>query len=112
MQAYAELETDTPGTIFGITQKPDGKSKSGNSANNETKTQGEIDSNYEKHDRSEDEYYQSKKQSDYHFYKITGLLLIVVISYNILHSDENWQKVEYTVARTRGVKIPGEEQKA
>lgn len=25
MQAYAELETDTPGTIFGVTSKTDGK---------------------------------------------------------------------------------------
>lgn len=25
MQAYAELETDTPGTVFGVTSKTDGK---------------------------------------------------------------------------------------
>lgn len=25
MQAYAELETDTPGTIYGVTNKTDGK---------------------------------------------------------------------------------------
>lgn len=112
MQAYAELETDTPGTIFGITQKPDGKSKSESSAMNETKIQGENDSNYEKHDRSGDENYQSKKEGDNHFYKITGFLLIVVICFNILHSDANWQKVEYAIARQRGIRIPGDEQEA
>lgn len=105
------METDTPGTIFGITQKPDGKSKTKNSAK-ETKTQGEIDPTYEKQDRSGDEDYQSKKQGDYDAYKITGFLLITILFFKIMFTGENSQKISYAIARQRGIKIPGDEEDA
>lgn len=111
MQAYAELETDTPGSIFGITQKPDGKSNSESSAN-KTKTQGETDFNYEKQDRSGDEEYQTKKRSDSKFYKIFGALLITVLCFNVLSKNENAQRLNYAIARHKGIKIPGDAEDA
>lgn len=102
------METDTPGTIFGIAQKPDGKSKSAN----QTKTQGETDSNYEKQDRSGDEDYQHEIKSDNYFYKMLGYTLITIIGFKILTSNENSQKLSYMIARQRGIKIPDDEQDA
>ncbi|XP_055311634.1 protein tumorous imaginal discs, mitochondrial-like isoform X3 [Sitodiplosis mosellana] len=63
IQAYAELETDTPGTIFGITQKTDGKSNTTSSSTSfdNTKTQGERADDYKTHDRTGDEQYQVLK---------------------------------------------------
>lgn len=110
-QAYAESETDTPGTIFGITQKPDGKSKSRSFAN-ETKTQGETDSTYEKQDRSGDEEYQRMKRFDYNLYKVAGLTLVMVLFLNLLNTNENSLKYSYILARQRGIKVPGDEQDA
>lgn len=85
-QAYAELETDTPGQILGVTLKTDGKSNKSSSSNdnNDTKfwskqTQGERTSDYEEHDRSNDAQHQKDKEIDTKIYFTAGALIIIGI---------------------------------
>lgn len=82
-QAFAELEKDTPGTIFGITHKSDGKSNTSSSFN-ETKTQGERYSNYEAHDRAGDERYQDEKYENQRIWKVFGGVMAIWIAYYVL----------------------------
>lgn len=77
-QAYAELEADTPGTIFGIAQKGDGKS---NTSFDSKKTQGERDDDYTSHDRSGDAQYQAEVYEKQRMWKIFGGLMVLVLAY-------------------------------
>lgn len=47
MQAYAELEDDTPGQIFGVTHKTDGKSSSFSASSSDSSTRSSSSSSSE-----------------------------------------------------------------
>lgn len=86
-QAYAELETDTPGTIFGIAQKSDGKS---NTSFDSTKTQGERNDDYTSHDRSGDGQYQAEVYETQRSWKIMGGFLAVLLAYVLMTRDKGY----------------------
>lgn len=108
-QAYAELEKDTPGTIFGITQKTDGKSKTSSSSFSE-KTQGEHDDKYEPHDKSGDEQYQSKQYENQRFWKIFGITLVIALAYVVVNKKKEYNSSIMTdlAAHQYGIKTEEE----
>lgn len=55
-QAYAEIESDTPGTVHGVTNTKDGKSST-----NANKPQGDTDNTYREHNKTEEDGYAEKK---------------------------------------------------
>ncbi|XP_050098062.1 protein tumorous imaginal discs, mitochondrial-like isoform X1 [Anopheles aquasalis] len=94
LQAYAELEEDTPGQIMGVTHRSDGKSTSSSSSTtsssstsstwssekvSEKQTQGARDDSYrdyKPHDETETHDYQ-KEQLGPRFYYSLGVLLVL-----------------------------------
>lgn len=82
------MEKDTPGTVFGITQKTDGKSKNSSTFDN-VKTQGEHDDQYKAHDRSGDEEYQSRSIENQRAYKILGIAIVMILAYQLLFRKNN-----------------------
>lgn len=104
-QAFAELETDTPGQIYGITYKQDGKSKQSSSPNDSNgskestsfwskQTQGERQSDYTEHDRSGDEKHQIEKSVDEKsYYVIGGMLFIVFAMYLFQNRDSSGSRI-------------------
>lgn len=83
IQAYAELETDTPGQILGVTSKNDGKSKSStNSTENISKkfTQGPKENEkYKKHDETGTEDYEEEVKTTEKNYSFLGFFIIVAL---------------------------------
>lgn len=109
-QAFAELETDTPGTIFGITQKTDGKSNTSSSFDS-TKTQGERDDDYEKHDRSGDEQYQADQYEKQRIFKTFGIFVVFLVAYMLLNNqNDNTTVLTDYAAQQRGIKTKEENQ--
>lgn len=82
MQAYAELENDTPGTIYGLTKKSDGKSNTSSSFNN-ANIQSEREDVYEPHDRTGDEEYQMEKKTNFRIWKAMGAILVAFIAFQM-----------------------------
>lgn len=76
-QAYAELETDTPGTVHGVTNTKDGKS-----AKRANEPQGEYDHTYKEHNRNEEDGYRQLKEFDFHDKQIA---LVGVITFFIMY---------------------------
>lgn len=77
-KAYAEIESDTPGSIHGVTNTKEGKSS-------KRKPQGETDSAYKEHDRSEEYgYWEGKAADAYQRNVMIGILLVAVILYFFL----------------------------
>lgn len=107
-QAYAELETDTPGTVFGITQKTDGKSKSSTSFDN-TKTQGEHDDEYEANANTDEdrrnEAYEEKRS-----WKILGTALVGTIALFVFHrrGSNNQNILLDTYIKQEGIRTEAE----
>lgn len=88
MKAYAEIETDTPGQIFGITPKSDGKSNTPPNGKENVSagfTQGaKEDSQYEAHDTSatKDAFAEaeaSEKSFFAHGVILVGILLVALM---------------------------------
>lgn len=78
IQAYAELEDDTPGQILGVTHKTDGKSASQSYTSTNFNTQGpKTDSEYTAHDVSDTQEYK-KERLDGKFYFGIGVTLVMV----------------------------------
>lgn len=104
-QAYAELETDTPGTVFGVTQKTDGKS---NTSYNKTKTQGEHDNQYETHDKTREEKTQFREDNQ-RIYKVLGIGAILAIAiYLFEQPNESGVNLTDSFVRDKGIKTEAE----
>ena len=102
-KAYAELEKDTPGQIFGVTFKSDGKSSSSAKSSepiSEKLTQRPTneDTFYEEHD-TKDTNDHRKNQLDYRTYFIFGFFGVFVISW-MLMTKKAPEILEYERDRT------------
>lgn len=103
VQAYAELESDTPGQIFGVTFKTDGKSSSWTSSSSSSSTrrstaeniseeftQGPKHEEYEPHDKSGSSDATKERRQNQKFYNAIGFCLVFfLISYLLNRSREN-----------------------
>lgn len=91
-QAYAELETDTPGQIFGVTHKTDGKSSNWTSSSSSSSTrrkaaenisekftQGPRPDEYEEHDESASGDPPKNLLDNPKFFHILGFIIVVYI---------------------------------
>lgn len=80
LKAYAELEKDTPGQIFGVTFKSDGKSSTSTSepiSEKFTQRPDTQDTVYEEHDVKDTHEYK-KNYLGPRFYFIFGMLIVFV----------------------------------
>lgn len=111
MQAYAELETDTPGTVFGVTQKSDGKWGQRASSSKSEKTQGAEHGSkeHDSHDNTDEEN-RAKYADNQQLWRMVGFGIVFVIVMYLAqrrpsHSD-NWISNEF--AHNRGLQSDGE----
>lgn len=83
MQAYAEVETDTPGTVFGVTQKSDGKWGQRTSSSKSEKTQGaEHDSSaHASHDNTDEENRAESVENQRLWRMVGGGIVLVLVFY-------------------------------
>lgn len=99
-QAYAEIEENTPGQIFGMAFKKDGKSSADNSEN--IFTQGANDDrsdDYKSHDKTDThEYRQNKIGSGFYFAIGFGLILAGSILY--MNDTGSQQMLDYERDKT------------
>lgn len=79
LQAYAELEADTPGTVFGVTQKSDGKWGQKASANQEKTQSAEYDSSKQDSHDNTDEENRAETGENQRLWKIAGGFLVLAI---------------------------------
>jgi hypothetical protein len=85
-QAYAELEKDTPGQIFGITFKSDGKSSTSEPISEKfTQRPTNEDTFYEEHDKTGSQEYQ-KNRVEPRAYFWLGFLGIFVLAVMLMNS--------------------------
>lgn len=84
-QAYAELETNTPGQIMGITNKTDGKSTDGNMSDKFTQRSKDRDS-YSEHDPTDTVEFQKEQLGGSRFYFFTGIVIVVMGIYYLMQS--------------------------
>lgn len=101
-QAYAELETDTPGQICGVTYKTDGKSSSWTSSSSTTRrqtaeniseefTQGPKCEEYESHDKSASGEQPSKLSDNRKMLNVIGAgIVICIVAYMSRQSREQY----------------------
>lgn len=101
-QAYAELETDTPGQICGVTYKTDGKSSSWTSSSSTTRrktaeniseefTQGPKREEYESHDKSGSGEQPSKLSENQRMFNVLGAAIVIfIVAYMFLQSREQY----------------------
>ncbi|KAG4079868.1 hypothetical protein HA402_014999 [Bradysia odoriphaga] len=75
LQAYAELEENTPGQIMGITHKTDGKSANGTMSDKYTQRSKDRD-NYSEHDPTNTVEYQKEQLGDSKLYFFVGVFLV------------------------------------
>lgn len=101
LKAYAELEKDTPGQIFGVTFKSDGKSN--------TTTSEPISEKFTQRPDNEDTYYEEHDVTDTHEYKKNQLgprfyfvfgMLIVFLAFLFTTSSKTESFIEYERDRT------------
>lgn len=95
LQAYAELETDTPGQIFGVTMKSDGKPNfEKDPSNNDSYKTEKLDKKFtqgSKETEADNEKYQEHDKSDTHEYRkeqldgkvwsAFGFLILIALGY-------------------------------
>lgn len=88
LQAYAELEKDTPGQILGVTFKSDGKSTESESSQEKftQRPKGE-DHYYEEHDIKDTIDYK-KNQIDFRTYFGFGFLIVFVLGVYLLNEKK------------------------
>lgn len=96
-QAYAELEKDTPGQIFGITFKSDGKSDPPIS-DKFTQRPNDEDAYYEAHDVRDTLDYK-KNVLGSRFYFAFGMLIVFVL-FLLSLSDNSENFIDYERDRT------------
>jgi hypothetical protein len=85
-QAYAELEKDTPGQIFGITFKSDGESSTSEPISEKfTQRPTNEDTFYEEHDKTGSQEYQ-KNRVEPRAYFWLGFLGIFVLAVMLMNS--------------------------
>jgi DnaJ-class molecular chaperone len=86
VQAYAELEKDTPGQIFGVTFKSDGKSDASEEPLSDKFTQRpqNEDFSYEKHDIKDTDEYKAS-QFGFNFFFGVGLGLICFLTILVIN---------------------------
>lgn len=108
MQAFAELETDTPGQIFGVTYKTDGKSSnwtSSSSSSSSTRrstaqniskefTQGPKHEEYERHDKTASGEAASDQAHNEKIFIIIGFLIFITILAYVFKSSEEKSMIE------------------
>lgn len=109
MQAYAEIEADTPGSVFGVTQKSDGKW--GKTSNNSKKTQGaEHDSRGQDSHDNTDEENRAEVSENQRLYKFAGgvivLLIVLYLTRKQPDSSDHWMVNQW--AHERGLQSDGE----
>lgn len=96
LQAYAELEKDTPGQIYGITHKSDGKSD--NSSSNETIsekfTQGKNSVNEEEEEILKNPEEIKRKKSEFKWFFMLGVIAIYLVAIYIMRENEEEVLVE------------------
>jgi DnaJ family protein A protein 3 len=98
-QAYAELEKDTPGQIFGITFKSDGKSSTSEPISEKfTQRPTNEDTFYEEHDKTGSQEYQ-KSRVDARAYFWLGFLGIFILAV-MLTSSKTEDILEYERDKT------------
>lgn len=112
MQAYAELESDTPGTVFGITKKTDGKSFRSFTSKNTNKTtepQGEKDESYEKNAQTDQES-RDEIESEQKWWKILGGVIVIVIAFQLAYGsgDETSNIIADQFANEHGIRTQTE----
>jgi hypothetical protein len=107
LQAYAELEKDTPGQIFGVTFKSDGKSTSSSTSSSKssepisekfTQRPKDEDNLYEEHDVTDTNDFR-KNQLGYRVYFVFGVLGAFMLFY-LLSSSKTSDLLEYERNRT------------
>lgn len=79
-KAYAELEKDTPGQIFGVTFKSDGKSNTTTSepiSEKFTQRPDNEDTYYEEHDVKDTHEYKKNKLGP-RFYFVVGMMIVFI----------------------------------
>lgn len=86
LQAYAELEENTPGQIMGITNKTDGKSTDGTMSDKFTQRSKDRD-NYEEHDPTGTVEYHRKQSSGPNFYFYVGIGIVVLTFFLLFQSN-------------------------
>lgn len=74
------METNTPGQIFGVTSKTDGKSRSRTTNISEEFTQGPKAEEYETHDTSATNEKPIERRQNQNFFKFLGFLICVGLS--------------------------------
>ncbi|XP_070496457.1 protein tumorous imaginal discs, mitochondrial-like isoform X1 [Chironomus tepperi] len=88
IQAYAELEKDTPGQIYGITYKSDGKSENTSSETiSEKFTQGKNSVKEEEDDPNPEEV--KRKKSEYKYFFLLGLISIYIITVLVMREKQD-----------------------
>lgn len=113
IQAYAELEKDTPGQIFGVTFKADGKSTDEQDPISEKFTQRakNEDFSYEEHDKTQTRDYRANIAGNRFLFWIAFFLFLsfLLAFANKDASDEfNDTLREQTLARQRAEKDKSE----
>lgn len=78
VQAYAELEKDTPGQIFGVTFKSDGES-SENISEKQTQRPKDEDTYYEEHDTSDTDQAKRKDVGPQAYYMLGIVMFIFIV---------------------------------
>lgn len=76
-QAYAEIESNTPGTVHGVTN-----TKGGKSSPNATEPQGETDSTYRKENKTEEDGYRENKAMEM---SNSNLLISFVVAIGLIY---------------------------
>lgn len=95
LKAYAELEKDTPGQIFGITFKSDGKSDSSDSSSENiseklTQRPKDEDTSYEEHDIKDTHEYKANVLGPRFFFALGIMISFALILYSLPNKiDEN-----------------------
>jgi DnaJ-class molecular chaperone len=88
LKAYAELEKDTPGQIFGITYKSDGKSSSEPISEKFTQRPKDEDTFYEETDIKDTHAYK-KNQIDARTYFMLGVVLVFTLLLLVLDNKKD-----------------------
>lgn len=111
MQAYAEIEADTPGTVFGVTQKSDGKWGGQKASASSEKTQGAEhgSSDHDSHDSTDAEN-RAEHAENQRLWRIAGgamvLVLVLYLSQRKPQHSDTWLTNEYV--HDRGLKSDAE----
>lgn len=97
LQAYAEIESDTPGTVHGITN-----TKHGKSSTNVNEPQGEKDTTYSSTSTIDDRYAETQDNMWKQREMLIGFGILCVIAYLLLRNPD--KSIEERIVQNRNVK--------